>query len=91
VLNDSFQDKARFSWTFKLALKLTVTGVHSHRGSGARRTAGDESPVDGRRLLGAGFAEAVQVGKQREVDDGEGDISGRRKRGEENPSDWTPD
>lgn len=51
-----------------VAARLTVTGVNGHSGGRTRRAAREESPVEGDGVLGTRSAQAVQVGKQREVD-----------------------
>lgn len=54
---------------------LTITGVDSHGCSRASQTAGEEGPVEGCRFLSAGLPLVIQVGEQREIDHGEGNIS----------------
>lgn len=61
-------------------LILTVTGVHSHCSSWSRHTAREESPIKWWRLIRARFAKVVQVGKQWEVDNREGNIPERLKK-----------
>lgn len=53
---------------------LTITGVHGHSSSRSCYTSWEESPVEGRGLPRTRFAHLVQVSKQWEVDDREGDI-----------------
>ena len=56
------------------AWALTVTGVDSHGSRAPSHAAGQEGHVERRLLPRCRPAQLVQVGKEGEVDDGEGDV-----------------
>lgn len=59
---------------------LTINGINRHGRRAPSEAARQEGDVERGGPLHAPLAQVIQVGKEREVDDGEGDVPGKTSR-----------
>lgn len=59
---------------------LTINGVDGNSRCAPRKAAGYKRHVERSRPIYASFAQVIQVGKQREIDDGEWNVPTKREK-----------